>query len=241
MKNEAYDDWAAVKTAPSSGLEAALARARGGGQAIKEVQQEFEKLKGRTKDKWTALNENLAKASDRKLTGGYLGFARKQIEHAWRVEEPRDALRTIGRCRSELDDVGSLADARTRLLLRKVSAPPLADLTDMVQHQLDQLASAGVHAELVATASLAVRAGMAALPRGPEGVEIGPATRGKVDVEWEFASLTVRWVLAPSELEWPGLRAKVYVPTSPDSPRLTVTRVYNVLDLVEGLSTVSPE
>lgn len=163
-----------------------------------------------------------------------------RIRKAWHTEPPRQALRTIARHWSEIDDAAALAEARTRLLLRKLPAPPLAELPETVAAELDSLRLEDVSSPLVDIASRSIRALEHAYPALLEAfaLEAAPATRGKVEVSWLRDDLVVRCVFGPAELAWPGLRATVYSPDPANPPRLIAKRIYSVFGLVEHFETI---
>tara|TARA_R100000656_G_scaffold104176_3_gene76352 strand:+ start:17293 stop:18012 length:720 start_codon:yes stop_codon:yes gene_type:complete len=171
------------------------------------------------------------------------GPAKQRIMRAAKEQSPREAIRTLGKCWSDLDAISTMAEAQTRIVLRKMEDPELAPIPP-------GLAGAWLHSSLYAvdnTAKLAVRAALHALGDLGErklSVQICRMAGGKAEVEWwdvRESELVSSWIFYPSELRWPGLRAKVYSPSEPGSFRLISKRFYNAFDLIDDLCAAAAQ
>lgn len=131
----------------------------------------------------------------------------------------KTALQRIGSIWSLLDKSVSLAEARTRLLLKRVPAPELAEAPNWLEKQLPSLSRKGrgddvaaAHLAAINSASNLVRACLHVADRSGIEARLDKGPLGRVAVEWLLgAERNLSWMVEACDLPWPGVKVVIYL------------------------------
>lgn len=124
---------------------------------------------------------------------------------------PPTAIAKIGEWWSVLDDAAGLAEARTRILLKKVKAPPLSPEPAWVAEQVPELSqseddSAASHPLAIDSARKLIRACLTQLDDGVTySADLRRGPLGRVAVSWKFSGARLYWMVTAADLPWPGV------------------------------------
>lgn len=171
------------------------------------------------------------------------------VRAAYEHKDPLEALFGISRLWSRLDKSYDLTEARTRILLGKVTPPEQwGQIPPWLTEQLPDLAtsdegSAPSHPIAIMTA---VRLVQACLNKADVAAVIDPETdsdhqaevykgpMGRVIVDWTLPRGRLQWMVEAADLPWPGVKVHVMsrVGVGPGAPRHTRT-VHNAFEIVE--------
>jgi hypothetical protein len=150
-----------------------------------------------------------------------------RIKHALVATEdgafPERAIRRIEKVWQALDELVLIAESKARLLVSRVPSPTLSKEPAWLEKaflKLSKTRKEGIdrpHRSVQESARKLVLAMLAQLPELK--ADISPAPGGAIEIAWQGSSL--RWLVTPPRLIWPGVSVRVYVQEDPESPKLT--------------------
>lgn len=156
--------------------------------------------------------------------------------------DPNVGIRKIDMLWANIDEASNLAEARMRILLRKVTPPELALEPGWLTERLGELKAmtvehpADVPVAAIDSAALLIRAVMHACKNPALRPEIEPGPMRSVEVQWDEAR-TLSWLVYEPTLPWPGVYVRVYVRPDLASPKLQVKPLHQAFGVIEQAVT----
>lgn len=130
----------------------------------------------------------------------------EEIKNAYEGPDPYEGARKVDELWNEIDKVEALAEARTRILLKRFPDPLMVESLPWVDEILLRIAPP---TSLSKQVSNLLRATFAAVG-GDDGrwrPMIQAAPLGAIEVDW---GVRVSWIVRPVALPWPGCHVRVY-------------------------------
>lgn len=147
-----------------------------------------------------------------------LDLTKEAIRDAFNSETPEISLRKILEIWQKLDNVSELAKARSRILLKQVESPQLADAPQWLVSQLNSLRSIPFTSEglsmpcdeVFTTTERLIRGAIARSPNGAIRATLSRAALGRISVDWHVGDARLQWLVHAADLPWPGVLVHVY-------------------------------
>jgi hypothetical protein len=143
----------------------------------------------------------------------------RAICHASLSANADEAIRRIDIIWRGVDKVTFLAESRMRILLARIRGPQLALEPEWLLNAIDDLnvdITGAPGRSAVGSGASLVRALLAVRP--DQRADLEPYVGGAVIVKWRGSSL--RWLVGPPRLPWPGVSVQLYVRPDPSLPKL---------------------
>ncbi len=148
---------------------------------------------------------------ERQLSEGqhkFLNWHVEDIRQAYEHFSPQEAVERIERLWQQIDVADGVAEAKMRLLLRRLTPPELRDVRPSLEVQLKQLvggsAEDSVHPDVIDS----VRSLLRALPPSVDPT-LEADGRGAVEVDFGGAS-QLTWLVERPRITWPGVSVRAY-------------------------------
>ncbi|WP_437636563.1 hypothetical protein [Sorangium sp. So ce854] len=136
------------------------------------------------------------------------------IRQASDSPEPHDAIAQIDSIWERVEDVSAVAEARMRLLLKKVAPPALSSqpawLRDGIEELRRDLGGTGPqYNSAIESASRLICSVLEVAGSTTAQAVLSASLFGGVEVEWRTAR-DLMWIVWPPRLNWPGVHVRVY-------------------------------
>jgi hypothetical protein len=161
------------------------------------------------------------------------------IRRAYEKDRPSEALRKIASIWETIDRSAELAEARSNLLLRKITPPDLAPLPSWLDEQVPALRThdddaPGCNPSVVEVTTKLVRACLLIPGAKKLRAELSKGPLGLVLVDWEVSPNRLQWLVGPTALPWPGLTVYFLSRYGTGSDAKRETRIFhNAFDVLD--------
>lgn len=161
------------------------------------------------------------------------------IRQASDSPEPRDAIAQIDSIWERIEDVSAVAEARMRLLLKKVDPPAVSSQPEWLRHGIEELRrdlrEAGPqYNAAIESASRLICSVCSALEVASSTIaqaDLSASLFGGIEVEWK-AERDLMWIVWPPRLSWPGVHVRVYSRTG-DGAKLNANTFHQAFGVVD--------
>ena len=159
------------------------------------------------------------------------------IKEAYGHSDTNVALEVISCVWEKVDRVAQLAEARTRLLIGKIDAPPRGEVPDWLASQISFLSEAsniGPTANRQAIESVENLVCACLMNQNCNfTAQIAPTPLGHVFVDWDMAPRVLQWEVIPTPLPWPGCRVNVVsMDNSVSKPKIQSRIFHNAFQVI---------